>query len=105
MVIGLIGHYRPSNGVFMAVSPNAGELETHNLVPHPPPKTADLQAVASSLPATGAHTKQIPTNVQRTELDCLGEIPGDFLGFKGRMMLNVCLIRRLLQWESEIGNM
>ena len=76
MVIGLIGHYRPSNGVFMAVSKMQENWKPiWFLTP-----SKNRRSPGSSLPATGAHTKQILTNVQRTELDCLGEIPGDFLG-------------------------
>ena len=98
MFIGLIGHYRPSNGVFMAVS-KMQEFLTPSKNRRSP--GCGLRACPRPVPT--------PSKVLPMYRGPNWTVWARFLvtswGFKGRMMLNVCLIRRLLQWESEIGNM
>ena len=98
MFIGLIGHYRPSNGVFMAVS-KMQEFLTPSKNRRSP--GCGLRACPRPVPTP---SKFLPM-YRGPNWTVWARFLVTSWGFKGRMMLNVCLIRRLLQWESEIGNM
>lgn len=104
MVIGLIGHYRPSNGVFMAVSKMQENWKPiWFLTPSKNRRSpgCGLRACPRPVPTP---SKFLPM-YRGPNWTVWARFLVTSWGFKGKMMLNVCLIRRLLQWESEIGNM